>query len=326
MVFNIGNGLSEMGKSVAQTAQAYTLEAQKAELETQRLKLANDLAMERESVGRRETAQFAEAAAEKQRGWQSGENLADRTLRETMAAENNRTAITTAGISAGASRYAVDQRTKEANSRLEFEKEVFANNKTEAEEKRKFEREVFENRKAEHTKGLEAQYDALTKVQIGDDGTAYTVNPATGKVTPLKVDGEPLKFRDPDVAKAQHEMARLKISQLNDLTRTYTPQLEGLEESIRKLSTDPMAAVDTEKKQALAEAQGRLKALTERYAAERAPIVADLNRYSRAFESKGKVGEQSPTGGAKLSDFDRGPQAGPSGAPAAGPGVINSWQ
>ncbi len=325
MVFNVGNGLSEMGKSLNQTFQAYNVEAQKAELETQRLKLANDLAMERESVGRRETAQYAEQAAEKQRGWQSGENLADRTSREKMAEENNRTAITTAGISAGASRYTVDQRTKEANARLDFEREVFANNKTEAEEKRRFEREVFENRKVENTKNLEAQYDALTKIQIGDDGAAYTVNPATGKVTPLKVDGESLKFRDPDVAKAQHEMARLKISQLNDLTRTYTPQIQGLEESIRKLSADPMAAVDAEKKQTLAEAQGRLKALTERYAAEQAPIVNDLNRYSRAFESKGKVGDQGPTGGAKLSDFDRGPPPSPSGAPAAGPGVVNSW-
>jgi hypothetical protein len=123
MAFNIGNGLSEMGKSVAQTAQAYTIEAQKAELETQRLKLANDLAMERESVGRRESAAFAETAAEKQRGWQSGEFQLNRDSEERRAKAQNETSLAVAGTSAAATRYSADKRAEEAKNRLALETE-----------------------------------------------------------------------------------------------------------------------------------------------------------------------------------------------------------
>lgn len=58
MRFNIGAGLSEAGKGLAQTAQAWTLEAQRAEIEKDKVRLADMLSSARESAGRAETHKY----------------------------------------------------------------------------------------------------------------------------------------------------------------------------------------------------------------------------------------------------------------------------
>lgn len=70
MVFDIGNGLSEMGKNIAQTAQAWTLEAQKADLEKEKVVLADQLAGAREEKHRG----FLTSERESTQTFQSGEN------------------------------------------------------------------------------------------------------------------------------------------------------------------------------------------------------------------------------------------------------------
>lgn len=61
MVFNLSNGLSAAGTAVAATAGAVTLEAQKADLEKQKLVLADQLAGAREEKGRVFTTSEREA-------------------------------------------------------------------------------------------------------------------------------------------------------------------------------------------------------------------------------------------------------------------------
>lgn len=82
MGFNLGGGLAEMGKSIAQTAGDAALNMQRAELDRQRIELADSLQGARESKNRQETSLINEAAAEKDRKWRS-EEAAKREAGET---------------------------------------------------------------------------------------------------------------------------------------------------------------------------------------------------------------------------------------------------
>lgn len=99
MGFNLGAGLAEMGKSIAQTAGDAAINMQRAELERQRIELADSLQGARESRARRETSLINEAAAEKERNWRSVEadkrEAAEQSRFETREKnETARTAIT----------------------------------------------------------------------------------------------------------------------------------------------------------------------------------------------------------------------------------------
>lgn len=155
---------------------------------------------------------------------------------------------------------------------------------------------------------IAASIQGAAKVQIGDGGEAFTVNPVTKEVAPLKgPDGQQLKFRDPDVAKAQLELIKTKTTQLTDITRTYVPQIQALESSLRALKTGPMAITEESKRQA-ADTETRLKALQERFESEKAPLIRDLNAYGDALIVKGKL--QTPGQGTgqlpPLSSFNPG--------------------
>ena len=73
MGFNLGAGLAEMGKSIAQTAGDAALNIQRAELDRQRIELADSLQGARESKNRQETSLLNEVAAEKDRNWRRAE-------------------------------------------------------------------------------------------------------------------------------------------------------------------------------------------------------------------------------------------------------------
>lgn len=98
MAFNIGAGLAEAGKSIAASAQAYGLESQKAELEKERLTLADQLAGAREEKGRI----FQTKEREATQAFTGGENEKNRTQAKELAQLAADTSIKTAGISAGA--------------------------------------------------------------------------------------------------------------------------------------------------------------------------------------------------------------------------------
>lgn len=104
MAFNFGAGIAKAGEAIADTAGKYTLEAQRADLARQGIILADELA------GKREGAQREFLSSERVEGqkFQSGEKVLDRTHGEKLAQLQADTAIRTAGISAGASKYAAD--------------------------------------------------------------------------------------------------------------------------------------------------------------------------------------------------------------------------
>lgn len=296
MAFNFEAGISAAGDAVSKTAGVFMAETLRSELEQQKIVLADTLAGKREELQR----QHQSGEADKQRGWQSGEHDKDRTFKGEEGKLDRENRLATTNISAGASI---------AGARLasETQKEIH--------------RDDREARAKEHDKTLQASIDAATKIQIGDDGTAYSINPITKKVEPFKVDGETLKFRDPDVAKAQVELIKTKSAQLTDLSRTYGPQVQSLETSIRALQTK-MIPGDKEALREIGDAQARLRALQERWDGERAPLIHELNEMGRSFATKGKVAVPPGQGGRPpLTDLIKIPGM---TAPSVAPGLINT--
>lgn len=135
MEFNFSAGLSEAGKVISTTAAAYTLEAQRADLEQQKIKLADELA------GAREEKQRGFLTSERVEGqkFQSGEKGLDRSHAEKLANLQAETALKSAGISAGASKYAADlgaserQKDREQNAPLVAQETIARHIKNQAE-------------------------------------------------------------------------------------------------------------------------------------------------------------------------------------------------
>lgn len=168
----------------------------------------------------------------------------------------------------------------------------------------------IEARREETEKVIAAKREAATELQIGEDGVAYAVNPISRQVERLKIDGQPLKSRDRDQAKAQTEMIRTYATQLSDLSRSYVPQINALEATVRTLEKDPLAKVDPQAKRELERAQAEVKALRERYEEERLPLINKLNQIGVSLGAKAKIGSSAPTGARPLSDFIRKPGGG----------------
>lgn len=123
MAFDIGAGLAEAGKSLAQTAQAYTLESQKAELEQEKIKLADQLAGAREEKQR----SFVTSEREATQKFTGGENALNRDnvvkLANISAAASIQSAGIHAGATLGAARMNIDARRAEAAEQRKFEGE-----------------------------------------------------------------------------------------------------------------------------------------------------------------------------------------------------------
>jgi hypothetical protein len=273
--FDVGAGLAKVGEAVGQVATVAVIDAQRAELEKQRLQLADELARGRDS----EQRAFVSGEREKTQAFQGGESEKDRAFRASEGEKNRASEERRTGMSTGATLTA-------AQMQINFRRE-------------------------ELDKTLAANREAATKLQIGEDGVAYAVNPISQKVEPLKLDGQPLKFRDPDQAKAQTEMIRTYSTQLTDLSRAYVPQITALEATVRKLQTDDMTSVDPQAKKDLERSQAELKALRERYEQERLPLVNKLNQIGSQLGAKAKIGGASssgPSGLPPITDFIRKPK------------------
>lgn len=107
MAFDIGNGLASAGAAVATTAGAYALESQKADLEKEKVVLADQLANVREDKQRG----FVTSERVAGQTFQSGEKGLDRASAEKVAEEANKVHLAVAGMQVGSAKYAVDQRT-----------------------------------------------------------------------------------------------------------------------------------------------------------------------------------------------------------------------
>ena len=188
--FNVAAGLSQMGETVARVTGLAALEQQKSGLEIERLKLANDLAMQRESVGRKEQHGLNMETLGKQQTFTAGENKLNRE------SEERRTAT-----SAGAS-------IRSAEIGLESTKLQIA------------------ARSAENDKTIAAQLKLANQIKINEDGTASLISTADGTSKKLVgEDNQPLKFQNPDKAKAQADLITTTRDQLNNLSRQYESDL-----------------------------------------------------------------------------------------------------
>lgn len=118
MPFSLMNGLSSLGTGVAQFAGAAGLEAQKAQLNQQTLQLADQLATVRESAGRQEAGQIAATAAEKEHGFQSGENVLTRASQLAVANVGAGATLGAANIQAAAEKYRADTQSKDVYAQI----------------------------------------------------------------------------------------------------------------------------------------------------------------------------------------------------------------
>lgn len=98
MAFDLGNGLANAGTAVAATAGAYTLESQKADLENQKIVLADQLAGARQE--KQNVFQSSERVATQ--GFTSGENVLNRQSGKDIAQIGADAAVKAAGMHAGA--------------------------------------------------------------------------------------------------------------------------------------------------------------------------------------------------------------------------------
>lgn len=115
MAFDFAAGLHEAGKSVAQTAQAYTLESQKAELEQAKVMLADQLAGAREEKGRAFTTSERVAT----QGFTGGENDKTRANQRDVANIGASAHLGAAATAAGSARYTADKHLEATKLTLE---------------------------------------------------------------------------------------------------------------------------------------------------------------------------------------------------------------
>lgn len=92
------NGLSAMGAAVSNTAGNAALEQQKSDLESQKEILANQLAGQREHVGRVESGEIAATAAGKQQQFESGQQTERLSTETALEASREGSAQTIAGM------------------------------------------------------------------------------------------------------------------------------------------------------------------------------------------------------------------------------------
>lgn len=250
MAFDFGAGLAAMGETVAKLGGAAALEAQRAELAKESMVLANELAGERESRGRKESHGYDMEKLGKTQEF-------DKWKVETTEAGANSRNAASVGASLAVARMGIDARA------------------------------------AENDKMIQANERMASQMKIGADGTAFSVNPVTQTVTPLTVNGEPMKFADPEEAKARLELVKVRTAQIRDVNQTYQPQIQSLESSLRAMQKEMVTGqkpsaemIDTEK---------RLKAVIGQRDEERSPLLHELNQLSDYFTNKGKVGAPTPS-------------------------------
>jgi hypothetical protein len=106
--FNLGAGLSLLGETVGKFAGMAALEQQRAALQRDSLVLADQLASERESRGRKEAHGYAIETLDKQQTYDAAKTD------KTIAADLQR-----AGIAAGASKYSADASVRAAQMQID---------------------------------------------------------------------------------------------------------------------------------------------------------------------------------------------------------------
>lgn len=301
-MFSVANGLSEMGKTVAQTAQAWTLEAQKAEEQRKAIELAEQLASQRED----KRMAFQSGEAEKDRGWKTGEGDKERGSREKIASENNKTSLATAGISAGATITAAQ--IGAASRASETDKTLAA-------------------AAARHKETIDATIAGHAVPKINEDGTVSIINPARGTAQKLTDDeGNPVKLRDSERAKAQSDSIKALHDTLNSQTRLYEIEMRQAQAELKSI-LEGEGRIDPNSK-AVKEARQRINEIKDKYEPQIQQQQAQMRSLITGLLEQAKL-PQASSGGDKrppLSDLIKTPGQ-PKPAPEAErPSILKNWQ
>lgn len=208
MAFDISAGLSNAGAAVAKTAGDAVLESQKADLEKEKVILADQLA------GVREDKQRGFLTSERVAGqeYMSGEKGLDRANAEKLATIQADAVIKGHSISAGAAMYSADRG-------LEGHKyAVDASTAT-----------------ADKLHDLNLRLG--TKVIPGENGTLAVMKPGDSTPTPVtNPDGTPFKSTDPEMLKGQVAILNGAYKERQDLNYVFKQQWDTINSQINVLT------------------------------------------------------------------------------------------
>lgn len=224
-MFDISNGLSAAGGAVEKTAGAYTLEQQKADLESQKIVLADQLAGARQE--KQNTFQTSERVATQ--GFTAGENVENRKSAKDIAQLSADAAVKAAGIHAGGTVTAAQIGATTAQAQM----------KQQADE--------FEKKLAQNQPLVDAE--VLTK-SIGNSN-AKELSDARSAVGEARKSGDPaqIKAAQQRVYDAEYS-AQAQVQQAS----VYQAQAKIAETAVTSLQTrlvalqDPMKAMNPETK------------------------------------------------------------------------------
>lgn len=190
MPFDLGAGLAAMGGSIADTAGKASLEIQRADLDRQRMLLADELQGKREVT----MENMRQGGAEKLQGMQTESQLrvVDATSKANVAAHAEE----------------LKQNTADAVSKL----------------KQLATPELLKAQRAITA----ASVTPNLSVQIKDDGTAVTFNPVTGKTNAIMDPGtnQPIKFQNPETSRAVMAQTMSLRDIGSNLDRNYKAALD----------------------------------------------------------------------------------------------------
>lgn len=320
--FDVGAGLAQMGETVGKIAGASALEYQKNGLEKERLKLASDLAMERQT----QQQGFEMEKLDKTQTFTAGENEKNRASDLERTKISAGASITAAGISAAASKYAADSRIKAA----EMEMEALRPGREATARKTAAEATILEGSAKLGEEKSQAELDRLKAVteQTRADATlkVITADAAKREQDAKTALSDAMKSGDQDaIAAAKNDYAIATMSNSDQVKTAQTAatmaemyrkelenarnQLTQLEKSTSAMMPDGKEAIEQKRKEIREK-----ESVWRKYAAEA----------QRAFKALPKIdsGEEEPARPPQVDirQFLKPKQS----TPASGTGIINS--
>lgn len=270
MAFDVGAGIANAADQAGKLAGIAALEQQKSGLEAERLKLANDLAGERESKGRQETAALT-----------TKENTRHEGFLSTEAVEDRKNALAVAGISAGSAAATANAHLKGIQMQIDHAE-----------------------RQPDYKVSDDGTLFTIPKQSKDASGT-----PVPSKANPvLGADGQPMKVANPEKAKAQSDLIKLTQEEMSSLTRQYEIEYRQAATELTTALKSPSAMIDPEKDPGIAAARKNLLDVQKKYEPQIKAYQRRAQLLSEALTGKTGLSTPTPTG-KSLSDFDRGPAA-----------------
>ncbi len=158
---------------------------------------------------------------------------------------------------------------------------------------------------------------------IGDDGTAFTIDPTTKKVKPMTLeDGTPLKLPDPIEAKSRLEALQSYSKDKTQRLNEYKTDLAPIATELAKITLNPLAASDPQLKAQADALRARAATLGEQFKTDITPIQTKIDTLTNYLLQKGRVTKAG--GSRKDAEKLLYPTGAPGSSPAAPGGLVNT--